>query len=155
MLRHSRPSRRVARFWHSNHDAAAMLGEDVGARMGEKRASRWSCVAGACLVMACASAHPPSPRDLADANDTGRSVRAVNESERALLQQITRLPTGAPLRVGSTTVVAEPLYYAASGRPCRAIHITAPSNETSHRLSCSDGKGWFFVPDVFGRGVAE
>jgi hypothetical protein len=109
----------------------------------------WSLV-----LMACSSAPKPSPRDVEDANDTGRAVTAASESERELLQQAAGLPVGAPRRVGNATVVSEAAYAAASGRTCRALHVTeAGSGKTAHRLACSDGKGWFFEPDVFGSDV--
>lgn len=105
----------------------------------------WSLV-----LMACSSAPKPSARDIADANDTGRALTATNASERQLLQQAAALPAGAPRRVGNATVVGEPTYTAASGRMCRALHVTAAgSAKIVRRLACSDGKAWFFVPDVF------
>jgi hypothetical protein len=96
---------------------------------------------------------------VADANDTGRTLLARSESERALLGQIAALPSGTPQKVSGLTVVAEPSYAAASGHTCRALHFTpAGSQQTQHRVACSDGRAWFFVPDVFGAasdGAAE
>src|SRR5690242_18437720 len=104
------------------------------------------------FLSACSRQPETSPRDAADANDTGRMLAAQGESERALLSQLGTFPTGTARRVGDTSVVAEAPYAAASGRTCRALHISAPgAREQRHRLACSDGKAWFFVPDVFGR----
>ncbi len=101
------------------------------------------------LAVACSSAAPPSARDVADANDTGRTVGAKSESERAVLGELGSLPSNAPRRFRDATVVAEPPYSAASGHTCRAVHVTTPQAAV-HRLACVDGTKWFFVPDVFG-----
>lgn len=88
---------------------------------------------------------------MADANDTGRTVAARSEGERALLGKVPSLPSGVVTRVGSDSVSAEEPYTAASGRTCRALTITpAASRNATHRLACTDGRTWFFVPDVFG-----
>jgi len=99
---------------------------------------------------ACAAQPQASPRDVADANDTGGRLAPGGETDRNLLRQLTKLPSGAPQRVGDATVVAEPAYEAASGQTCRALHVTIANAAARHRLACSDGKAWFFVPDVFG-----
>lgn len=102
-----------------------------------------------CLV-ACSSGPVPSPRDVADANDTGRTLDARSATERALLVEAASLPSGTQRRVGGATVVADAAYAAASGRTCRVLHITEAAAKVMDRLACSDGKSWFFVPDVFG-----
>jgi hypothetical protein len=104
----------------------------------------------AALTFACASAPPPTARDLADANDTGGTLAARGDNERKLLGELGKLPSGTPQRVGDASVVAEEPYVAASGRTCRALSITT-SRAALHRLACGDGKTWFFVPDVFGQ----
>jgi hypothetical protein len=106
-------------------------------------------------LAACAAQPQMSPRDVADANDTGRRLAPSGEGERALLRQLPSLPSGAPQRLGAGTVVAEPPYEAASGQTCRAIHLTQTNASAHLRLACSDGKTWFFVPDVFGSNSAE
>lgn len=118
----------------------------------------WRLVAAfaAALLGACSSAAPISARDAADANDTGATLLAKNEAERSLLTQVPTLPSQTARRLGQTVVVAEAPYTAASGRTCRALHLTSSSPKTdSHRLACNDGKAWFFVPDVFGGGEAS
>lgn len=106
------------------------------------------------LLIACSSTPATSARDAADANDTGRKLVPTSESERALLKQLSGLPNGKAQRVGDATIVAEPPYHAASGHLCRALSVTAGANQqASHRLACSDGQSWFFVPDVFGANV--
>lgn len=99
---------------------------------------------------ACAAQPQPSPRDVADANDTGGRLAPNGDAERTLLLQLAKLPSGTPRRVSDATVVAEPAYQAASGQTCRALHVTQGNASARHRLACSDGKSWFFVPDVFG-----
>lgn len=97
---------------------------------------------------ACSSSHT-SPRDAADANDTGRRVSPSGEGERLLLDQAASLPDETPRKIGRATVVAEPSYGAASGRTCRALQIKDDAKpRPERRLICSDGKTWFFVPDV-------
>jgi hypothetical protein len=108
------------------------------------------------FLSACSRQPETSPRDAADANDTGRVLSAQSETERSLLTQLSTLPTGTARRVGDATVLSEAPYDAASGRTCRALQITTPgAREPRHRLACSDGKAWFFVPDVFGRNPTE
>lgn len=104
---------------------------------------------------ACAAQPQPNPRDVADANDTGGRLAPSGEGERALLRQLPKLPSGAPQRVGAVSVLAEPPYQAASGQTCRALHLTQAKASDRHRLACTDGKSWFFVPDVFGSNSAE
>ncbi len=107
------------------------------------------------LLSACASTPGPSARDVADANDTGATVDAKSASDRALLRELSALPSGTPRRIGDATVIAQAPYAAASGRSCRALHVTLTHPETvTHRLACSDGKTWFFVPNVFGGDAA-
>jgi hypothetical protein len=106
------------------------------------------------FLTACSS-HVTSARDAADANDTGRRLAPTNEGERKLLQALAALPNGKEQRVGADTVVAEAPYEAASGRTCRALSVTLGATRRAlHRLACSDGRGWFFVPDVFGSNAA-
>jgi hypothetical protein len=103
------------------------------------------------VAVACAAAPGPSARDVADANDTGRTVGAQSEGERALLGQLGGLPSGTPRRIGEVAVVAEPAYAAASGRTCRVVRVsTSREPKPRSRLACNNGSGWFFVPDVFG-----
>jgi hypothetical protein len=113
--------------------------------------SSWAPVLLLALLVACSAQPPLSPRDAADASDTGGTLRANNENERTLLKEVSVLPSGSARHVGDATVVAEPAYVSASGRTCRALNVTpGQTGETSHRLACNDGQIWFFVPDVFG-----
>jgi hypothetical protein len=99
----------------------------------------------------CASARGGEARDLADANDTGSTLGARSASERVMLTAVSGLPSGQPREVAGTTVVAEPAYAAASGRTCRALSLNPRKpGKASHRLACTIGGAWFFVPDVFG-----
>lgn len=102
-------------------------------------------------ALACSSAPTPSARDVVDANDTGRTLAGNNDTERALLARVGKLPSGNAQQIGGASVVAQPPYVAASGRTCRALLIAAaPARPAQHRLACSNGESWFFVPDVFG-----
>lgn len=123
--------------------------------MGRRRAK--ALFLGGWLLMACSSAPQPSARDVADASDTGRAVTAATQTERELLQLAADLPVGKARKVGTAMVISEAAYVAASGRTCRALHVTAAGSGTAvHRLACNDGKSWFFVPDVFGgNGVTD
>lgn len=107
------------------------------------------------FFMACSPRPETNPRDAADANDTGRQVAPAGESERAVLRQVPTLRSGTPQRIGDATVTAEAPYPAASGRTCRALLVTQASAAAKHYLACSNGKTWFFVPDVFGGNPAE
>jgi len=114
----------------------------------------WAATLGG--LLACSSVPPPSARDVADANDTGRALTAQSEAERAVLGHVASLPTDSPRRIGGLTVRAERPYPAASGRTCRTLHLSAaPGVTPSARLACSDGNKWFFVPDVFATGREE
>lgn len=108
------------------------------------------------LLVACASPAPVGARDVADANDTGGRLKVTSPADVFLLQQLPRLPSGSAQRVGDATVVADTAYSAASGQTCRAVHVTMPPrSEAIDRLACSDGRQWFFVPDVFGGGAPK
>jgi hypothetical protein len=103
------------------------------------------------VLASCATQPPISARESADANDTGGSVPVTSAVERAVLRDLTRLPSGTPRRVIDATVVAEAPYTAASDRICRQLHLTlGPSGRKTERLACSRGTGWFFVPEIFG-----
>ncbi|HWA73964.1 MAG TPA: hypothetical protein VG937_16590 [Polyangiaceae bacterium] len=105
---------------------------------------------------ACSSAREVSARDAADANDTGRVLEAKGASERAVLARLSTFPTGTPQRVGEITVSAGAPYPAASGRTCRSLQVSLGNAVArQERLACTDGRSWFFVPDVFARGKAE
>lgn len=116
---------------------------------------RLSWLLGVALLAACSSRPVLSARDASDANDTGATLGAKSEGERELLKEAASLPSGAPRRVGGATVVAEAPYAAASGRTCRALHVTLREHQASQRLACTDGRAWFFVPDVFGASSTE
>lgn len=105
----------------------------------------------------CASEPALNARDAADASDTGRVLAPANDSERRLLEALPRLAEGREQRVAEAKVVAEAPYASASGKTCRAVHfLSGPRPSETHRLACSDGKSWFFVPDVLGgTAVAE
>lgn len=108
------------------------------------------------LCSACASSPTATPRDLANANDTGRKLAARSADDRALLAELSSLPQGAPKHLGHETVVADAIYAAASGRSCRVLHLTQePGSSTVQRLACSDGHEWFWVPNVFADAGAE
>jgi hypothetical protein len=100
------------------------------------------------LMAGCSSVPPPSARDLADANDTGQVLPPGTASERAILAKLPTLPSGERQVVDGTELVAEPIYLAASGRSCRAVHLGG--TEPRHRVACRVSEGWAFVPDVFG-----
>jgi hypothetical protein len=103
----------------------------------------------AVLLNACSAQPAASARDVADANDTGRTVTPQTANERLLLQQVSTLPNGRSKRIGDANVVAQAPYDAASGHTCRALQLT-PSGalNADHRLACTDGRSWFFVPNV-------
>jgi hypothetical protein len=115
----------------------------------------WLAMLGAWLCLSC-SKPVIAARDAADANDTGRTLAARSEAERAVLLKIATLPNDTPQQVGNITVVAGPPYDAASGRTCRALRLkSAGAGGSSDRLACSVGGAWFFVPDVFAGSAAE
>jgi len=114
----------------------------------ERMATALAC---SLLLAACASPAPASARDVADANDTGGRVNSKSPADLVVLNELSRLPSGAPRRLGESTVVAEAAYSAASGQTCRAVHVVPrPGRQTVNRLACNQGGQWFFVPDVFG-----
>lgn len=104
-------------------------------------------------VLACACSTPltGSARDIADANDKGRTLSPKSAHERLVLQQVASLPSGTAKRIGNGSVVADTPYDAASGHTCRALEMTPENTQKiRHRLACTDGRGWFFVPEVLG-----
>ena len=103
------------------------------------------------LASACGGGNRSRAEDVTDANDTGRVVPAGTPTEKAILAQLGQLPPGSRRSLGGGSVMAEPAYHAASGRICRAVHISeAGQPKVRQRLACSDGRVWFFVPDVLG-----
>lgn len=103
----------------------------------------------ALLAAGCGpSLREPSPQALADARDTGTRTPPAGEAEKAILGALETLPANQPKSIRGTTVVAEPEYFAASGRYCRRMSLGAVQN-TASRLACKDESGWFFVPSVY------
>lgn len=101
------------------------------------------------LLVACSSARQPNPRDVIDANDTGRAVQARSETEREILRRLPQLRDGVESIAGSARVVADASYAAASGRTCRTLHVKfGATGRAKQRLVCNDGSAWFFVPEV-------
>jgi len=139
----------VAELAHPKHDAPACFGKDASQAMASRSHKRWPIAASAALLAACAATPQPTAREVADANDTGRRLTAQTDAERGVLREVASLPSGVARRVGNAQVTAESAYNSASGRTCRALALTI-SQHTVHRLACSDGQAWFFVPDVFG-----
>jgi len=128
-----------------------MFGERFDNRHGRKGATRPLYIMALTICSSCASAPPPSPQDVADANDTGRALDAASEGERQLLRQLPKLRAGTSQQIGEDLVVADAAYAAASGRAGRALLLTAgKTGKVSHRVACTTGGTWFFVPDVFG-----
>jgi hypothetical protein len=101
-------------------------------------------------VAGCASQSQGEPRDVADANDTGRSLPAQTRLEQDVLLALPSLESGRSRPVGNAVVVAEQAYTAASGRTCRALSIGVGGKNLA-RLACHSGGTWYFVPDVFGQ----
>jgi hypothetical protein len=110
----------------------------------------------ALALVGCSSSKPLAARDVADANDTGRTLAARTQAEQQLLARVGSLPSGSAQQLAGLSVIAEPAYAAASGHTCRALSITQ-SNPAAQRqrIACTDGKNWFFVPDVFGAGDGQ
>jgi hypothetical protein len=68
-----------------------------------------------------------------------------------LLGHVAALPSGRQQRVAGFVVQADAPYAAASGRTCRTLTIEqAGATPARNRVACTDGKRWFFVPNVFG-----
>ena len=102
------------------------------------------------LLLGCSRAASLNPRDVADANDTGSTLAAKNEREQSVLRELPSLASGVPHQIAGAAVVADAPYQSASGRTCRAVHISSGRSSDDARLACGDGKVWFFVPGVFG-----
>ena len=132
--------------------APEWFGKDsTGLMDGRATERHWSSLPLLLLPLACSSVRQPTARDVADANDTGRTVPAVSATERQVLDRVAGLPSGVATKIGDATVNAEAPYAAASARSCRALHITSSaSRQPLHRVACNEGRAWFFVPDIFG-----
>lgn len=151
-----RTAGRVACLQYPTHDARGVFGKDSTRLMCCSRAlGLVSFMLFVASLNACAAQPQLSPGDVADANDTGGRLAPSGEADRSLLRQLPNLPSSTPQRVGEAMVVAEPAYQAASGQTCRALHMTQANASARHRLACSDGRTWFFVPDVFGSNTQE
>lgn len=112
----------------------------------------WLALGAAIGFGGCGSA-PPSEAELAYASSMGASVEmATNATEEQALERADALPEGEPTQLGDGTVVAGPIYTAASGRQCRALMIGG-----RQRLACEafQAEGWVFVPNVFTAETAE
>jgi len=99
----------------------------------------------------CASA-PPSEVEIAYAQAMSATVElATTRTEELALERAESLPPGEPAELDGGTVVAGPMYVAASGRRCRELTIDA-----QQRLACEDldAEVWVFVPNVFAAGPA-
>lgn len=122
-----------------------------------RRAFEIGTLASLLVLLSHCSARPTvSPRDSADAADTGAKLPGANADERALLAGLPGLRSGKAQRVRDLSVLADEPYEAASGRQCRALQVQAVGGtHNARRLACSDGSGWFFVPDVFGSSAGE
>jgi hypothetical protein len=145
---------RVDKAGRSKHDPAVhWAGSNERIEFGNHVKPWWLVLV--MLSFACSSRTSASARDVADANDVGRRLSARNEGERELLRQLPSLPANSARRIGSANVVARAPYTAASGRTCRALLVTLPSQPASDRLACSSGHDWFFVPDVFASSPAS
>ncbi len=108
---------------------------------------RWSSIAlWLGTATACGSA-PPSEHEVAYARSMSPTVElATTPAEELALERAATLAPGEPADLGGDTVVAGPIYPAASGRRCREMTIA-----DRHRLACEDPEAdvWVFVPDVF------
>ena len=123
---------------------------DVTPISGNTNSANCWAVLFAAVVAACSHPAPISAREAADASDTGGTMKATTETERAILRQLEDIPGNTPRRLGDITVVAEPPYLAASGRTCRALRLSmGREHRTRERLACRRGASWFFVPNVF------
>ena len=124
--------------------------------LGKSRTRGWGLAPALGVVLAvslsgCASRPALESRDVVDANDTGSALAARSDLERAVLSAVSTLPSGQPRQLAGSTVIAEPAYASASGRTCRALSLSPDRKvEKSHRLACTNGGSWFFVPEVFG-----
>ena len=100
----------------------------------------------AALACACGGAEK---RAEAPASEGGGVVQPKNPTERQVLELLETLPAGKPRRVGGVVVVADPPYYAASGRLCRGVTVTpSGGKQSAQRLACREGEKWVYVPTV-------
>ena len=91
----------------------------------------------------------PTARDLRDANDLGRTIEPGNPSERAVLAELDGLPAETPRKLQGVVVVAGAPYHSASGRTCRSLRVKRGNEMQPARVACTEGDGWFYVPNVF------
>ncbi|MAQ13345.1 MAG: hypothetical protein CMN30_00895 [Sandaracinus sp.] len=98
------------------------------------------------LALGCASS-VPSETELQYVRSVSPSIElATTPAEEATLERAASLPVDQPVVLGDATVVAGPIYAAASGRRCRAVRIAS----AAERLVCEDTQTdtWVFVPNV-------
>jgi len=98
------------------------------------------------LAAGCGSA-PPSEHEIAYARSLRPSTElATTPAEERALEQAPSLPSDEAMELEGQSVLASPIYTAASGRRCRELRFGAGA-----RLACEalDADGWVFVPNVF------
>lgn len=76
------------------------------------------------------------------------SAVASGPDDAAVLALLTNLSPRERHMLQGGAVIAEPSYFAASGRPCRTLRLRQAGAERS-RLACLDNATWRFMPDVF------
>lgn len=114
-------------------------------------ASLLAAIAAAGLVLCgCGTAPAPQQPDPSYTALTHPGTRApADELERAILEQLARLPADKPTTVAGRSVTAGTAYTAASGRDCRSISVQASGVAAGKALlACKFSKGWSYVPDV-------
>lgn len=100
------------------------------------------------LLGACGGATPGAGSQ--DGASGGGRVEPTSAAEQEILKQLESLPSGKQATIGGVVVVADPPYFAASGRTCRRLLMTLRGGGPGHqRLGCKDGASWFYAPDVF------
>jgi hypothetical protein len=101
-------------------------------------------------VVACGSASPmPTPQEAKDAHDTGTRLGASSPMEESVLAALESMPANQPRQFGDVSVTGRAPYHAASGRRCRSVLFARSGDAAPDRVACTDGKAWFFVPNVF------
>ena len=95
--------------------------------------------------------YAPDRQGVEDSHDAGGRVAPVSGEDQQLLERLGEMPSEGSVQIGAHEYQVGAPYHAANGRQCRSVVGQGDDSKATRRLSCSEGNGWFFVPDVFGR----
>ena len=98
-------------------------------------------------LYACGSTHTPGDRSYAASVAPGTRA-PTGDLEKSILARLPSLTAGQSESIQGHQVTVGESYDAASGRTCKSIQVSGPSQSQS--LACLMPEGWAYVPQVMG-----